>query len=59
MGGSERGADVVVWFSVGVAGLVWRHAVSHKIVLDEGVEFELSDSDWNALVEKGYIVDDK
>lgn len=52
---------MVVWLSVGVAGLVWGHAVSHKIVLDEGVEFEfeLSDADWDALVEKGYIVDNK
>lgn len=33
--------------------------MSHKIVLDEGVEFELSDADWSALVEKGYIVDNK
>lgn len=44
---------------MGVAGLVWGHAVSHKIVLGEGVEFELSDSDWDALAEKGYIVDNK
>jgi len=29
---------VVVWFSVGVVGLVWRHAVSHKIVFYEGIE---------------------
>lgn len=36
-----------------------EHIVSHKIVLDEGVEFELSDSDWNVLVEKGHIVDNK
>ena len=50
---------MVVRFSVGVAGLVWRRAVSHKIVLDEGVEFELSDADWNALIDKGYIVDNK
>lgn len=44
---------------MGVAGLVWGDAVSHKIVLDEGVEFELSDADWNALVEKGCVVDNK
>lgn len=50
---------MVVRFSVGVAGLVWGHVVSHKIVLDEDAEFELSDSDWDALVEKGYIVDNK
>ena len=50
---------MVVWFSVGIVGLVWGHAVSHKIVLDEGVEFELIDADWNALVEKGYNVNNK
>lgn len=33
--------------------------MSHKIVLDEGVEFEMSDGVWNALIEKGYIVDNK
>lgn len=33
--------------------------MSHKIVLDEDVEFELSDADWNALIDKGYIVDNE
>lgn len=32
--------------------------MSHKIVLDEGVEFELSEEDWLALIEKGYITED-
>lgn len=50
---------MVVWFSVGVVGLVWRRAVSHKIVLSEDVVFELSDIEYNALIEKGYITDDK
>lgn len=33
--------------------------MSHRIVLDEGVVFELSDAEWMALIEKGYIIDDE
>ena len=43
---------------MGFAGLVWRDVVSHKIVLSENVVFELSDDEWNALIEKGYITDE-
>lgn len=32
--------------------------MSHKIVLDEHTVFELSDEEWNALIEKGYITDE-
>lgn len=43
---------------MGFVGLVWRDVVSHKIVLSENVVFELSDDEWNALIEKGYITDE-
>ena len=32
--------------------------MSHKIVLSEDTVFELSDEEWNALIEKGYITDE-
>lgn len=48
----------MVWFSVGVVGLVWRQAVTHKVVLSEDTVFELSDEAWNGLIEKGYITDE-
>jgi len=43
---------------VGVAGLVWRRAVTHKVVVSEDTVFELSDEEWNGLIEKGYITDE-
>lgn len=36
-----------------------RPDVTHKIVLSEESVFELSDAEWNALIEKGYITDDE
>lgn len=48
----------MVWFSVGVVGLVWRQAVMHKVVVSEDIVFELSDEEWNGLIEKGYITDE-
>lgn len=44
---------------MGVAGLVWRHAVMHKVVVSEDTVFYLSEEEWNGLIEKGYITDDE
>lgn len=33
----------------------YRSDVTHKIVISEDTVFELSDEEWNALIEKGYI----
>lgn len=30
----------------------------HKVVVSEDVVFELSDAEWNGLIEKGYITDE-
>ena len=43
---------------MGVAGLVWGHVLTHKIVLSEDTVFELSDEEWNGLIEKGCITDE-
>ena len=40
---------------MGVAGLVWRQAVTHKVMVSEDTVFELSDEEWNGLIEKGHI----
>ena len=32
--------------------------LTHKIVLSEDTVFELSDEEWNGLIEKGYITDE-
>lgn len=33
----------------------YRPDVTHKIVISEETVFELSDEEWNSLIEKGYI----
>lgn len=33
----------------------YRPDVTHKIVISEQAVFELSDEEWNGLIEKGYI----
>lgn len=33
----------------------YRPDVTHKIVISEDAVFELSDEEWNALIEKGCI----
>ena len=33
----------------------YRPDVTHKIVISEETVFELSDEEWIALIEKGYI----
>ena len=43
---------------MGFVGLVWRQAVTHKVVVSEGTVFELGDEEWNGLIEKGYITDE-
>ena len=43
---------------MGVVGLVWGYVLTHKIVLSEDTVFELSDEEWNGLIEKGYITDE-
>lgn len=43
---------------MGVVGLVWRSVVSHKIVLSEDCVFQLTDEEYAALIEKGYITDE-